>query len=117
MRAPLLIAALMLATPAMAQVDSNLDRSIALRAEQDMARQQLNALQNEIYATQSRLQTEQTLRELQSQRALLRVRPQAPLPPADASTPPPADGGYAAIPDAMLADSNARVRAASQGAR
>ena len=104
---PVLVVAVLVAGPACAQDAFSRDRELAIQAEQQMARPRMNALQTEIHALEGQSRTEQTVRELQNRREPLRVVPGDNPPP---SAPP---AGYASIPDAALAESNARVRAAS----
>src|SRR4051812_31706392 len=112
MRIMIAAAALLAATPALAQYNPSYDRSVELQAQQDMDRQRMDALRNETFSAQTRLQTEQTIRRLESEREPLRVQPRNYDPRN--TTPPNVGPGFAAIPDSTLADSNAKVRAASQ---
>ena len=76
------------------------------------ARQRDIALTNELSALQARVQSEQALSDIAASRA----RPALPtLPPGSALGPPAKidSSRLASIPDAELADSNARVRAAA----
>lgn len=101
-----------LVAPVAAQVDPNpLNRGLDLQALQQMDRQRAIALENQVNALEARVQSEQRLRDFQ-----------ATLPPPYAYRPgevsraaPPT--GYASIPDAALAASNARVRQALQTRR
>ena len=101
-----------LAAPAFAQnTQLELDN---LRAQQEAAARRAVAQDNELSALQNRLQTEQAVTQLQIQRQLMPRLPDpvyGATPTASASAAAPK---YPAIPDAALADSNARVRAASQ---
>lgn len=111
MRFLIAAAALLSASPALAQYNSAQDRTVELQAQMDMDRQRLNALQNETFAIESRLRTEQTIRSLEAGRAPLNVTPR---PAVGAPTPLKPGPEFAEIPDASLADSNARVRASSR---
>lgn len=98
-----------LVAPAAAQIDPN--RGVDLQALQQMDRQRSIALENQVNALEARVQSEQRLRDFQ-----------ATLPPPYVYRPgevsrsaPPA--GYASIPDAALAASNARVKQALQTRR
>jgi len=101
-----------LAAPALAQnTQLELDN---LRAQQQDAARRAVAQDNELSALQNRLQTEQAVTQLQTQRVLAPRLPDpvygaAPTGAAAAATPK-----YPSVPDAALADSNRRVRAASQ---
>jgi hypothetical protein len=99
------------AGPAAAQVPPN---PIDLQAQQDAAARRAIARDNELGALENRLQTEQAVTQLQTQRLLPPRAPQLRYDPAiTASTPTAATQKYPSIPDAALADSNRRVRAAS----
>ncbi len=101
-------AALLVATPAAAQDWAAQARAADLQAQQDMDRQRLNTLQNDVFAAQTRLQTEQTIRSLELQRGALQIAPGS-----NPRTEPPTPGPmFGEIPDDRLADSNAKVRAA-----
>ncbi len=80
-------------------------------AAEAAARQRDIALTNELSALQARAQSEQHLSDL----AALRARPTLPSVVLDPNAPPPVidTSKLAAIPDATLADSNAKVRAAA----
>lgn len=110
MRFLIAAAAMLSASPAFAQYNPAQDRSVELQAQIDMDRQRLNTIQNDNFAAETRLRTEQTIRNLEAARAPLNVAPRQ-----DGNTgalkPDPA---FAEIPDAALADSNARVRASSR---
>jgi hypothetical protein len=115
MRALIVLAALGLAAPAAAQdyYALTLQRDAELRAQADLARQREVELTNRLSTLESRVQTDQALRDIDALRQRPPVRaydPKAPLP----KLPP---GGYASIPDAKLAASNAAVRAAANNRR
>jgi hypothetical protein len=80
-------------------------------AAEAAARQRDIALTNEVSTLQARVQSEQTLNDITALRArpalpALAYNPKAPAPVIDTSK-------LASIPDAALADSDARVRAAA----
>ena len=108
-----ILAVLACASSASAQIShETIAREMDLQAQQQMQRQRSIALENQLNALDARVQSEQRLRDVQA------ARPPAFQSPADPSTPRPLTaGGYASIPDAALAASNARVRAASQNRR
>ncbi len=102
-----------LAAPALAQnTQLELDN---LRAQQQDAARRAVAQDNELNALQARVQTEQAVAQLQIQRLL---PPRAPELRYDATTSattaPVVLQKYPSIPDAALADSNRRVRAAAE---
>jgi hypothetical protein len=113
--AVLLVAALVLgAAPAAAQdyLGLTLARDAERVAAEQAARQHDIAVGNELSRLDAQAQTSQNLANIAAQRArtdlpIVRLDPNAPPPVIDASK-------LAAIPDAILADSNAKVRAASQ---
>ncbi|MEO8115458.1 MAG: hypothetical protein ABI655_13815 [Phenylobacterium sp.] len=116
MRAALaLIVALGLAAPAAAQdsfqrqgLDAQM-RENELRAEQQLANQRAIAQQNELTTLESRIQTEQAIRQLQAQAQSPRLpAPDPNAPPATLDT-----GQIASIPDKTLADFDQRVRDAA----
>jgi hypothetical protein len=115
MRALIVIAALALAAPAAAQdyYALTLQRDAELRAQADAARQRDVELTNRLSTLESRLQTDQALRDIDA----LRQRPAVPAHDPKAPLPRVAPGGYASIPDAKLAASNAAVRAAANNRR
>lgn len=82
----------------------------AYMAQQQIDRQRAIALENQLNTLDARIQSEQRLREFEAAQPPPRLS--APERPA-----PTVSGAYATIPDAMLADSNARVRAASKNPR
>ena len=103
--------------PAAAQDYRALDfaRDADLYAAASAARQREVALTNELSTLQARVQTDEALRDLAAQRAyapISTVNPStgAALPRIDTSK-------LASIPDAELAASNARVRAAAENRR
>jgi hypothetical protein len=103
----------MLTTPALAQdylALTNAHDAERVAAEA-AARQRDIALTNEVSAMQARAQTEQALNDI----AVLRARPTLPHVILDPKAPPPNIdlSRLASIPDAALADSDAKVRAAS----
>lgn len=109
---PLALVLTALATSAAAQTVTQFELD-NLRAQQEAAARRAVAQDNELSALQNRLQTEQAVTQLQIQRSLA---PRLPEPvygtPASAIA-PAATPKYPSIPDAALADSNRRVRAAS----
>ena len=114
------IAALMslaLATPALAQDYLALTqaREAERIAAEAAARQRDIALTNEISVLQARLQSEQALSDIAAPRA----HPTLPTVALDPKAPPPKIdlSKLASIPDATLADSNAKVRAAADNRR
>ncbi len=117
LRPLILVAALSAAAPAAAQV--NAERLYALQAEQaaaaEAARQRDIAITNELSRLQAQAQTTQTLADL----AAMRAAPAVSSVPFNPKAPPPKldPGQFAQIPDAALADSDARVRAAAQNRR
>jgi hypothetical protein len=111
MRLLIAAAAMLSASPAFAQYNPAQDRTIELQAQMDMDRQRLNALQNETFAIESRLRTEQTIRNLEASREPLNVMSR---PAVGAPRPLKPGPEFAEIPDAALADSNARIRASSR---
>jgi hypothetical protein len=119
MRALIVLLALACATPAAAQnaYALTLQRDAELQAQADRARQREVELNNRLSTLEARQQTDQALSDI----AAMRQRPNLPTiydpnapPPLRAAVPASA---YASIPDAVLADSNARVRAASANRR
>jgi hypothetical protein len=85
----------------------------ALRAQQDMAQRQAIARDNEAAALDAQLRAERSVAEVRAQS----MTPTIPAPPPGA---PPAHldvSGLASIPDATLADSDAKVRAAAKNRR
>jgi hypothetical protein len=119
MRTLIILMCLAWAGPAAAQPDSlalTLQRDADLQARADLARQREVELNNRLSTLEARQQTDQALRDIDA----MRQRP--PLPTIyDPSAAPPAAavpaGAFAAIPDAALAASNARVRAAAANRR
>ena len=120
MRALIVLMALACAAPAAAQPDTyalTLQRDAELQAQADQARRREVELNNRLSTLEATQQTDQALRDI----AAMRQRPplptiydpNAPLPRA-APLPP---GALVSIPDATLADSNARVRAAAANRR
>jgi hypothetical protein len=88
-----------------------------LRAQQEAAARRAIAQDNELSALQNRLQTEQAVTQLQTQRLLPPRLPDLRYVPSSSGPAPAATLKYPVIPDAALADSNRRVRAASQPPR
>lgn len=117
MRALVFLVALGAAQPALAQDYRALSLAQdAQRAAADEAsRQREVALANQLSVLQAQAQTDRALSDLAAQRArqplpTVAFDPNAPLPVIDTSK-------LATIPDATLADSNARVRAAAENRR
>jgi hypothetical protein len=112
-----LVPSLGLAAPTAAQPFRSLERArdAQAQAEAVAARNRDIALTNELSTLQARIQTEQSLSNLQAQRvgppvpAVVHNRG-APAPKVDLSQ-------MASIPDAALAQSNDRVRAAADNRR
>jgi hypothetical protein len=117
MRALVFFIALGAAAPATAQDFRAiaLARDAELTAQAQAARSRDIAITNDLSTLQARVQTNQALSDI----AALRVAPAVPsvvLPPG--APPPKIDpGDIATIPDATLAASNARVRAAADNRR
>ena len=118
MRALIVVIALACAAPAAAQPDPlTLQRDAELQAQADQARRRDVELTNRLSTLEATQQTNQALSDI----AALRQRPPMPTiydpnaPPPRAAPLPP--GALVSIPDAMLADSNARVRAAAANRR
>lgn len=85
-------------------------------AQQMLDRRRAVALENQFFSLESRVATDQRLRELEVQQS--RHAPPAALPPPDyVPRTSPAGLGYATIPDDRLAASNDRVRDASRNRR
>jgi hypothetical protein len=116
MRVPVILLTLFLAGPAMAQAYLPLQQSRDAEAfaAAEAARARDIAVSNDLAAMQARLQTEQAVSNIAAARAAapapppLRgaTRPGAPAPVIDATK-------LVSIPDAALAQSNARVLAAA----
>ena len=118
-RALLLLAvAVLTAAPAAAQDYRALDqaRDADAFAAEMAARARDVALTNERFALDARIRTEQALGELARAAARPTLVP-APIAPLGAPLPMIDTGRLADIPDAALAQSNARVRAASANRR
>ena len=86
-----------------------------LWAQQEMARQQAIALQNQLTAVEAQQRTDEAIANVQAQR----INPRLPLPDATGATALPSidAGTLASIPDAALAESNKRVLDAAQNRR
>jgi hypothetical protein len=121
MRALALIAALAVAAPAAAQDLNTLNQAQLddLRMQQQMLQQRSIALSNELMAAEARLRADQAILGLQLQRALPARVPELPYPVyVPAAAPAKFDASkLPSIPDAALAASNERVRAASENKR
>jgi hypothetical protein len=102
------------ANPAPAQVDPlRAGREAEMTAQQQMQFQRSIALENQLNALDARVVTEQRLRDMEAQRDYARQ-----LVPSDPNrTAAPDVAGYASIPDASLAASNARIREVTQPRR
>jgi hypothetical protein len=87
-----------------------------LRAQQEAAARSAVARTNELSTLETRLRTEQALSDLRLQSVAPRL-PYLPYEAPASSGPPAATPKYPSVPDAMLADSNRRVREASRPAR
>jgi hypothetical protein len=117
MRALILVAALVFATPAAAQglLGLTLQRDAERQGQQDLARQRDIDLNNRLSRLEAGVQTDQALHDAPGLR-LPSLAP--PLADPNAPLPPVTDmGKMVSIPDSILADSNARARAASQNRR
>lgn len=108
-----------IAAPAAAQdpYALRLQRDAELQGQADLARARSLDLNNRLSNLETQQQTNQALSDI----AAMRQRPDLPTiydpnvpPPPRAALPP---GSYASIPDSILADSNARVRAAAANRR
>lgn len=109
MRLALALLALAAAAPAAAQPPFN-DLDV-LRAQQEAAARRGIDQANQLQALEARLRTDQAVANLQSTSAPVFL----PAVPASPATPPaPVTSKYPSIPDAVLAESNRRVQAASQ---
>lgn len=112
-----LVAILVLATgaPAAAQdYRATMDmRDGQLAAEAQAARQREVELTNRRSVLESQMSSEQAMRDLQA----MSPRPSMPLPAPNAPPPIIDSSKLASIPDAVLADSNARVRAGAANRR
>ncbi|TXH20196.1 MAG: hypothetical protein E6R00_00725, partial [Gammaproteobacteria bacterium] len=98
-----LLAATSLATPAMGQVSPQAQQQLDLLTQQQLDRQRSIALENQLNALDARVQSQQRLQDFQAS-----TQPAYPRrAPGEEAV---GTAGYAAIPDAVLADSNARVR-------
>ena len=84
-----------------------------IQAQQDLAARQAVIQQTQIQALDAQLRSQRALAEVAAQGASPRVAPLPPGAPALAG----GIGGYASIPDAALAASDARVRAAADNRR
>ena len=113
-----MIAGLMLAaaTPAASQPASQFELD-SLRIQQEAAARRAVAQANELTALEARLRTEQAVSDLRLQREAPRLPQLTYVPPAPSESPPAATPKYPSVPDALLADSNRRVRAASKPPR
>ena len=119
MRAVIVLLALSIAAPAAAQ-DAwalTMQRDAELHAQAQLARQREVELNNRLSTLEATAQTNQALSDI----AAARQRPDLPTI-YDPTAPPPRRAavparGYASIPDATLAASNARVRAAAANRR
>ena len=105
------------ATPALAQDYQALVRAQDAQrlADEQAARQRDITLTNELSRLEAQAQTNQALSDI----AALRARPAVPTVPLDPKAPPPVIdvSKLASIPDAILADSNAKVKAAAANRR
>jgi len=113
----ILFAALAAAAPAAAQPYTALQdaRDADRMAAEQAARQRDIAITNELSRLQHQVQTTQNLSDL----AAMRAQPVIPTVPFNPKAPPPKldAGQFAQIPDAALADSDAKVRAAAANRR
>jgi hypothetical protein len=121
MRALILLLALGAAAPAAVPAAAQAYRGLALSqdasriADQQAARSRDIAITNDLSTLQARVQTDQGLSDL----AALRAPPALPTVALPAGAPPPMidTSKLASIPDAELAASNARIRAAADNRR
>ena len=104
------------ATPAAAQTVTQFELD-NLRAQQEAAARRAVAQTNELMALEARLRTEQAVSDLRLQRDAPRLPEMRYEPPASSARTPSATPKYPSVPDALLADSNRRVREASQPPR
>ncbi len=117
LRPLIFVVALAAAAPASAQLNTaNIYRQqVEGQAADAAARQRDIALSNELSRLQVQAQTSQTLSDLSAARVL----PVVPTVPTSSSAPPPKidTSKLTQIPDAALADSDAKVRAAADNRR
>jgi len=117
MRAVILVVALAAAAPAAAQDYRGLAAAQEAQriAEAQAARSRDIVTTNELSTLQAQMQTSQALSDI----GALRARPAVPTVPLGRYTPAPRidTSKFATIPDAELAASNARVRAAADNRR
>lgn len=106
-----LIAATSLAGSALAQISPQATQQLDLLTQQQLERQRAVALENQLSTLEARGQAEQRLREVQAILPAPYVYRPGEMSKATATP------GYATIPDAVLAASNARVREALQSKR
>lgn len=104
---------IVVAAPAAAQTFFELEN---LRAQQEAAARRAVAQSNELMALEARLRTEQAVSDLRLQRDAPRL-PELPYVPPSSETAATAPPKYPSVPDALLADSNRRVREASRPPR
>ncbi len=108
-RRALALGLLLCAGPAGAQDADLFQRGFDLEMQLTQARQREVDLRNQLMALEARQQAEQAIRAIEALRDAAPIR----LSRADGPLPaPPAPERFATIPDARLAASNARVRAA-----
>ncbi|WP_312161443.1 hypothetical protein [Phenylobacterium sp.] len=107
------------ASPAPAQVARDpVARDLEIQNQQYQAQQMIDrqraiALENQLNTLDARIQSQERLQGLEA------MRPRSTPAPLESAVQPPAlsMSNFASIPDAALASSNARVRAASQNRR
>jgi hypothetical protein len=109
MRVAVALIAIALPTAAAAQSAIQNQRDFIHETEAAQARQRDIFIQNELMGLDMRIRTDQALRGVPG--FSLGTIPIIPMP---TSAPPPQVGPFASIPDAKLADSNKRVRAAAR---
>lgn len=86
-----------------------------LRAQQEAAQRRAIDLSNQLTAAEAQRQADQAVRALELQQ---RLPPRLPTPAVQPQAGPPAAApSVLQIPDALLADSNAKVRAATRPRR
>lgn len=122
MRAPVtpvvtaVVTAIVLASPAFAQIPPGTWRpqDLETQQQQEQLRQQMIQQQNQLMALEAQMRAQQAMQDVQAQKQSPRLTPpdvsRRPLPSIDTSQ-------IASIPDAVLADSNKKVLEASKSPR
>jgi hypothetical protein len=88
-------------------------RASELQAQQEMANRQAVIQQNRLTVLEAQVRTQQAIADVQAQAGSPRLTP----PPQGGAAPNLDPGRFASIPDAALAASNARVKAAAENRR